>query len=181
MRDIFVLIFWLWCAASFGILVRRVMTTGSLRNRTREAPETAPEDSFEARLRRGPDTDATSPTSASSSHAVLTRVDSLAEALAGIALPNGLVPVVGDRVDPRNMLFSTTGHRAEVIGQGLAEEVERLGYTIEPVDNETIHAEKDGTEIEVRIHPDVERARMRLGIALATLPESSIVVQMRLR
>jgi len=111
----------------------------------------------------------------------MTRVATLAEALEGIALPTGLTPVIGDRIDPRNMLFSSTGHRPEVIGQALGDEIERLGFAIQPVDEETIRASKNGTEIEARIHADLERARLRVGSPLATLPESSIVVQIRLR
>ncbi len=187
MRDILVLIFWLWCATSVVILIRRVATTGSLRNRKAE-PIDEPKEPFEAKLLRGPDA-AAPPESAAAdlgdtaavSRPVITRLATLAEALEGIELPNGLVPVISDPMDPRNMLFSSSTSPAEVIGRGLADEIERLGYSIQPVDDETIQAAKDGAELEIRIHPDLDRARMRVGATLATLPESSIVVQMRLR
>ena len=192
MRDVLVLIFWFWCAASVVILLRRLLTTGSVKSSKPEPEDSDPEESFEARLRRGPDAaadpDASDGTAAAGNvastpppSAALGRAETLAEALEGISLPNGLAPVVSDRVDPRNMLFSSSGHPPEAIGGGLADELERLGYAIQPVDDETIHALKAATELQVRIHPDLERARMRVGAPLATLPERSVVVQMRLR
>ncbi len=170
-RDVLVLLFWCWCAVSVVILIRRVLRRGGAKSDSSVVAEVAPQDSFEARLVRGPDVDTPD----------TPRVATLAEALEGISLPVGLVPVVNERVDPRNMLFSTSGHPPEAVGTGLADEVERLGFRIQPVDDETIQAVKEGTDLEIRIHPDIERARMRVGASLATLPESSVVVQMRLR
>jgi hypothetical protein len=170
-RDVLVLLFWCWCAVSVVILIRRVLKRGAAKSGSADVAEVDPQESFEARLLQSSEIVAPA----------APRAATLAEALEGISLPVGLVPVVNDRVDPRNMLFSTSGHPPEAVGTGLADEVERLGFTIQPVDDETIQAVKGGTDLEIRIHPDIERARMRVGATLATLPESSIVVQMRLR
>jgi len=187
-RDLFVVFFWCWCATSIVVLVRRAITRGTLKSSSRPTAEVDDKESFEARLLRGLDplTSAEEGPSELDHDAPIPRpltrrVTTLAEALEGIALPNGLIPVIGHRIDPRDMLFSSAEHPAETIVRGLTAEVERLGFSVETVDDETIHAAKEDAELQIRIHHDLERARMRVGANLATLPESSVVVQIRLR
>ena len=188
MRDVLILFFWCWCAVSVVVLLRRVITKGTLKSHPRGAVEVDAEESFEAMLMRGPNTltpmdsgSCETARGAPDPRHLSTRVTTLAEALEGISLPNGLVPVISDRTDLRNILFSSSGNRPEAIGSSLSAELERLGFSVQPIDDETIHAAKEGIDLQIRIHGDLERARMRLGAALAALSESSVVVQILLR
>ncbi|MDG1409483.1 MAG: hypothetical protein P8L46_15710 [Acidimicrobiales bacterium] len=188
MRDLFAIFFWCWCATSIVVLLRRVITKGTLKSSSRATTEIDPKESFEAKLLRGSD----SATSAEEGPSELDhdapiaqpltgRLTTLAEALEGITLPNGLMPVISHRVDPRNMLFSSSEDPSETIARGLTAEIERLGFSVETVDDETVHAVKEDAELQIRIHRDLERARMCVGSGLVALPESSVIVQMRLR
>ncbi len=188
MRDVVILFFWCWCATSIVVLLRRIVTKSPLRSRPRGAVEVDAEESFEARLLRGPHTvTPVEPDPSDVAQGALepqplsARVTTIAEALKGIALPNGLMPVTSDQTDLRNILFSTSGHYPAAIKADLSAELGRLGFSVQPEDDETIHAVKEDAELQIRIHRDLERARMRLGANLATLPESSIIVQIRLR
>ena len=188
MRDVVILFFWCWCATSIVVLLRRIVTKSPLRSHPRGAVEVDAEESFEARLLRGPHTlTPTEPDPSDVAQGALepqplsARVTTIAEALKGIALPDGLMPVTSDQIDLRHMLFSTSGHYLAAIGADLSAELRRLGFSVQLEDDEMIHAVKEGAELQIRIHGDLERARMRLGINLATLPESSIIVQIRLR
>ncbi|MEM9466263.1 MAG: hypothetical protein AAGA90_12885 [Actinomycetota bacterium] len=82
------------------------------------------------------------------------RAKTLAEALEGIHMPGDLVPVPDERPDPRHMLFATTTTPADAVGTALADELERLGFDLIPMDERSIAAVKPEARIEVRILPD---------------------------
>ena len=111
MRDLFAIFFWCWCATSIVVLLRRVITKGTLKSSSRATTEIDPKESFEAKLLRGSD----SATSAEEGPSELDhdapiaqpltgRLTTLAEALEGITLPNGLMPVISHRVDLTRIL-----------------------------------------------------------------------------
>lgn len=67
-------------------------------------------------------------------------------------MPCDLAPLMGTGpLDPRDVAFFTQGHPAATVGAALADEFERLGFQIRPVDERTIHAERG---------PDLIRARL---------------------
>ena len=106
----------------------------------------------------------------------------LADALAGIQMPCELAPLVsGDRIDPRNMLFATGGYPPEVVGTSVADELERLGYSFSPIDDQTLHARRGGTLVEVKVHPDKVRAAEALASRAATAAEDAVIVEFQLR
>lgn len=145
------------------------------------APEPTPDESAPAEedaTEAGP---ATEPAPA----AVMTDVRSpsrtLAEALEGIAMPCDLAPLIGSgEVNHREVAFFTSGFNPTTVGEGLADEFERLGYEITPVDDRTIRAVR---------HEDVIRATLLsealVGEAVMTdlhpsAPAGALVVELKL-
>ncbi len=107
---------------------------------------------------------------------------SLADALAGIRMPCELAPLTTTaRLDPRNMVFTTSGYPAEVVGTSVADELERLGYSFSPVDERTLQARRGGTVVAVTVHPDKEAAVSALGGRAGTAPEDGMAVEFQLR
>ena len=104
----------------------------------------------------------------------------VADLVAGIALPHDLVPLttiapraaVGDRV-----AFWTDRAPAEVVGPAFATELERLGYTMIPLDERTASAQRDHDRLVVTIHPDGDKALVAGQLAFTSVPEGSVVIE----
>jgi hypothetical protein len=104
----------------------------------------------------------------------------VASCLSGIALPNDLVPLttiaprpaVGDRV-----AFWTDRAPADIVGPAFAAELERLGYTVESLDERTLSAQRDDVRVLVMIHPDGARATIGDQQAFSSVPEHSVVIE----
>lgn len=109
------------------------------------------------------------------------RAESLAEALTGIEMPADLSPLVGDSVDPRRMLFSTDAAPPAAVGGAVADELERLGFTIEPLDERSIAAMRPGAALEVRILPSAESARATIGAQIETIADDVVITEFQLR
>lgn len=77
----------------------------------------------------------------------------IADALVGIRMPCDLVPLVMDRLSSRRVTLSTTGHPAEVVGTALADELERLGYSLRPLSDRELIATRGVTELRLSINP----------------------------
>jgi hypothetical protein len=100
----------------------------------------------------------------------------VAEALAGIHLPNGLAPLttmaerggVGDRV------AFWTDVPAEVVGPAFGDELERLGYATTSLDQDTLAAQRGGTNLVAVIHPDGPKATIGTQ---PSVPELSTVIE----
>lgn len=109
------------------------------------------------------------------------RAESLAEALTGIQMPADLAPLVGDNLDPRRMLFTTGTASPETVGGALADELERLGFALQPLDERSVAASRPGAAVEVRILPSAEAARTALGDRMEAVPENAVVTEFQLR
>ncbi|MEY2452785.1 MAG: hypothetical protein QOD92_2359 [Acidimicrobiaceae bacterium] len=104
----------------------------------------------------------------------------VASYLSGISLPHDLVPLttmlarpaVGDRV-----AFWTDRAPAEIVGPAFAAELERLGYTVQPLDERTLSAQRDGARLLVMIHADGASAVIGDQLAFSTVPEHSVVIE----
>jgi len=77
----------------------------------------------------------------------------VADALVGIRMPCDLVPLVFDRLATHKITLSTTGFPAQVVGEQLADEVERLGYVVRPLSDREVIATRGATELRMAIHP----------------------------
>ena len=107
---------------------------------------------------------------------------SLAEALAGIKMPCELAPLVAtEHTDLRNMLFAATDQPAEMVGTSVADELERLGYNLVPIDDQTIQARRGGTVVEITVYPDKTTATLALGGRATAAPDDVVIVEFQLR
>src|ERR1700694_2031213 len=104
----------------------------------------------------------------------------VASLVSGIVLPNDLVPLttmgprsaVGDRV-----AFWSDRAPAEIVGPAFAAELERLGYTMIPLDERTLSAQRDDDRLLVVIHPEGDRAVVGGQLAFTSVPERSVVIE----
>jgi hypothetical protein len=102
------------------------------------------------------------------------------ESLAGIRLPNDLVPLT--TLAPRpgaddRVAFWTNSGRADDIGQNFAAELERLGYRVNWIENRMMAAERDGNRLIVVVHPDADKAMIENQQAFSSVPENAVVVE----
>jgi hypothetical protein len=104
----------------------------------------------------------------------------VASTLSGIRLPNGLVPLTtmasrtntGDRV-----AFWTNEAPVEVVGPAFSDELERLGFTVIPLDGRSLSAQRDGARLLVVVHPDGPIATIGDQPAFTSVPEHSVVIE----
>ncbi len=75
----------------------------------------------------------------------------------GIQMPCDLMPymgaIVNDTIVFDRVVFSTTTHGFDAVCSGIEEELERLGFQLEPAHNDRARAISDDGEIGVRITP----------------------------
>ncbi|MEM8708271.1 MAG: hypothetical protein AAGE98_17540 [Actinomycetota bacterium] len=108
------------------------------------------------------------------------RAMTLAEALEGIEMPADLIPVGTNRFNPRHMQFFTDAFAPGDVGAALADELERLGFAIAPIDDTAIRVEQAHAAVEVRILPDRGSIVAALGERGEALPPDSVVVDFQL-
>lgn len=174
-------IFWPWFAISCAVLMHRKVSTGSFRpggsgEESPIPPSTAPP-------RAAPGAASTAaPTAEAPLRSGGLATASLAEALDGIVMPCHLAPLMGSgAMDPRRVSFFTEAVGAAEVGEAIADELERLGYTITPTDDRSISAVRDDAEITARLvsatldSPAVMRERH------PSAPADSLVVELALR
>lgn len=200
-------IFWPWFAVSCFVLLRRRISHGRWRpmpdtaSATDDAPsfpslpEHLPEPSMIDRppetwhradpVPEAPDGDAVAhapaATTVDTTEPDRPRARSLAEAVDGITMPCDLTPLTGEgTIDPREVAFHTHGVHPATVGSSLADELERLGYAITPLDDRSIRARRGPDEIEARlwsteiVSSDVMRERH------PSAPEGALVVELKL-
>lgn len=165
MRPVLVTLFWCWFACSVGVYAYR------LHRRVTRGPRAA----REARAAAGSTVTAPAPTARPASPArpappAAPVRATVAEALAGIALPCELAPLTGTEAlpDPRRLVCFTDRAPAESVGAAVGDELERLGFTLRPVSATALVAARSGTELTVTVHPTPE--------AFPTAPPGSVVV-----
>lgn len=84
----------------------------------------------------------------------------VAEALAGIQLPDALTPLIeGSSTDPYQVRFVATDIDPAEMGAALGDELERLGFTMTSLDDTTARALRPDATLEVAIHPDAHDLR----------------------
>ncbi|MEZ5244739.1 MAG: hypothetical protein R2707_06570 [Acidimicrobiales bacterium] len=196
-RDIIPFIFWPWFAVSCFILLRRRVSHGSWRamgpKETFEPIEfppppgdTLPEPSTLVPRPEGvgPETDQANGPAV----AVMAQIDpdrprarSLADAVDGIAMPCDLAPLMGSGpLNPREVAFFTTGFTPTTVGAALADEFERLGYEITPLDDRSIRAARGPDSIEARLLSHELTAPEVMRELHPSAPLDALVVEMKL-
>jgi hypothetical protein len=103
----------------------------------------------------------------------------VAGALSGIALPNGLVPLtsVAPRVGVGDRVVFWTKDRVDAVGPAFADELERLGYTVSPLDAHSLAAKRDDDHLVVFIHPDARAATIDGRPAFESAPDEAVVIE----
>ncbi|MEO0491800.1 MAG: hypothetical protein AAF081_00135 [Actinomycetota bacterium] len=108
------------------------------------------------------------------------RALTLAEALEGIEMPADLIPLGTDRFDPRHMQFFTDAFAPGEVGAALADELERLGFAVTPIEDTAIRVDQPHASVEVRILPDRASIVGALGERGQALPDAAVVVDFQL-
>ncbi len=104
---------------------------------------------------------------------------SVAAALTGVRLPDGLVPLVGDSTtaDPHLVTFVTaTTADGATVGRALGDELERLGYRLRSESDNVAVATKGDAELRVTLHPDAANERLDGNRRFPTVAPQSVVV-----
>ncbi len=85
----------------------------------------------------------------------------VATALEGIAMPCGLVPLLdGDSIDPYRVSFVTTGAVPATVATEVADELERLGFTIRTIGASSARATRGATKVDLEVVEDAASARV---------------------
>jgi hypothetical protein len=109
------------------------------------------------------------------------RRPTIANLVQGISLPYDLAPLttmverpdVGDRV-----AFWSDRAPAEVVGAAVADEFERLGFTIEPVGSDTLRLSRDGQALMARLHASPGLSNIGGVPAFPSVPPNSVVLEL---
>ena len=103
----------------------------------------------------------------------------VADALHGIALPNDLAPLttMAERGGTGDRVAFWTDAPVEVVGPAFGDELERLGYTVNALDQQTLAAQRDGTRLIAIIHRDANTVRLGEGPAFPSVPEAATVIE----
>ena len=106
----------------------------------------------------------------------------LAELLSGITLPHELVPLThfGDTADlDTHVVVATNRASAEMVGTGLADALERLGFTVETTDEHTAVAEGPRGRLSIVVHPDGSAVLDGATHRFPTASTGTVVVELR--
>jgi hypothetical protein len=200
--DLLRLVFWIWLGASVVILVRRYLTRKNASEET-AAPEEPGSLSpgMSAALR--PDPAPAPPTEAGSpplipaapaastpgpSHSIFDSEPApaavtkpMAELVKGITLPCDLAPLVDHISRPgviESVAFVTEGIDSAEVGRALGEELRRLGYELQALDQTEALATRDGDRLKIAVHPDPMTVERQGATAFPTATEGDTVAEL---
>jgi len=96
-------------------------------------------------------------------------------------MPCELAPLMGSGpLDPREVMFFTDGHEPSTVGAGLSDELERLGYTITPLDDRSIRAERGQDLVQARMVSSELTSEDVMRDLHPSAPSGALVVEMKL-
>jgi hypothetical protein len=102
----------------------------------------------------------------------------ISELVAGISMPCDLSPLVDESnaIDPQRVVFITSGTTPAKVGAGVADELERLGFTLRTDGDTELVATRDGDRLLVTLHPDPVADRVDGERLFPTATRGSVVV-----
>lgn len=102
----------------------------------------------------------------------------VSELVAGISMPCDLSPLVDESsaVDPQRVVFITNGTTPAKVGAGVADELERLGFTLRTDGDTELIATRDDDRLLVTLHPDPVADRVDGERLFPTATRGSVVV-----
>jgi hypothetical protein len=106
----------------------------------------------------------------------------LADLLSGITLPHELVPLTqfGGTGDlDTHVVVATNRASAEMVGTGLADELERLGFSVETTGENTAVAEGPRGRLSIVVHPDGSAVLDGGTHRFPTASTGTVVVELR--
>ncbi|MEZ5379805.1 MAG: hypothetical protein R2733_25145 [Acidimicrobiales bacterium] len=108
-----------------------------------------------------------------------TPTPTLAHLLAGIAIPGDLVPIVaqGAAANEYSSTMISRQRPAHEVGAGIADELERLGYALEPIGLATLRATRGGDVLTVEIDPEPARPDDRGVVRFPTAAPNDVIVE----
>jgi hypothetical protein len=189
----YAILFWLWVLISLAILVLRRLNGSRRDDEAPEAPSSAltkewappPADPSVPTPEAGPtaapdpvSNDVPRPVPASAPRSAPMSIVGLLE---GISLPHGLVPLTQSSASGlgSTLVACTDTASPEDVGTALADELERLGYSITTTGDQTALADGPRGTIEIEIHPSSSTAVDGGTLRFPTAPPGSVVVEMR--
>lgn len=104
----------------------------------------------------------------------------IADALAGVAVPDGLVPLMATalgEVGLHRALFIGTGLDPAVVGRHLGDELERVGYTLRSTSATSVEARRAGGLVRVVLHLDPANEHHDGSRAFPTARPGDLVVE----
>ncbi len=105
----------------------------------------------------------------------------VAEAVRGITMPCGLSPVVDGTVsipNPFRVAFLTTTATAAEVGTGIADELERLGFSLSTSTATELLARRDAVEMRVVLYPSPAAAKRGLDPIFPVAPAGAIGLEL---
>ena len=102
----------------------------------------------------------------------------VADALAGVAMPRDLSPIVQDDsyLDPFRVSFVTDSASAEEVSAAVAGELVRLGFAVQPIPPNGLEASRDGATLEATILGSDDQSAIA---GYPTVRAGSVVVEFR--
>lgn len=196
----YAVLFWIWVVASLGVFLWRRVNASDADEQAEDQPPSAltkqwapPPPDPDAPPERA-DEDVAAPADSSPARPTVPGTiaaagpassgapPSLADLLQGIALPCDLVPLtqsVTTTGPMTELVAGTTSARADEVGTALADEIERLGYTVSTINDRLALAEGPRGAVEIEIHPDAGSATDGGALKFPTAESGTVVVELR--
>jgi hypothetical protein len=105
----------------------------------------------------------------------------VSEAVQGIVMPCGLAPVIDGSQsipNPFRVAFVTTEADAPTVGAGLADELERLGFSLATVTPTELLARRDDAELRVVLYVNPATAKRGLDLVFPAVAANAVGVEL---
>ena len=176
---------WVMVALAVGLYVLFIVWRLRVERRKSATPVHDPDSTLSSTLARAATMAPPGPTDAAPAAPVAgdtpsaSATTTIADALRGIELPNGLAPLttMAPRAGTADRVAFWTDVPAEIVGPAFGDELERLGYTITSLDEHTLAAQRANDRLVAIIHPDGRHATIGEAPAFESVPELATVIE----
>ena len=104
----------------------------------------------------------------------------IADYLGGIRLPYDLLPMVpnGEKASDQRVSLVSDGAQPEVVGAAIADELERLGYSIKTLSTDEAVAVRDKQTLGLQIYPDASELSNEAGLRFPEAVAGSVAIDL---
>ncbi len=108
------------------------------------------------------------------------RPSTIADHLGGIRLPYDLLPMVpnGEKASNQRVSLVSDGAQPEVVGAAIADELERLGYSIKTLATDEAVAVRENQTLGLQIYPDASELSNRAGLRFPEAVAGSVAIDL---